>query len=596
MTAGSPLTRSQIDVTRWSDVGSRDALELVASSVAEMVGFEIASISVVRGERMFAVAVEGSPEIRAAMLGLGTPLDLVQSELDRADAWGRFRFVPEERLDVEVAAVGWVPDLVPVDGLDAWQALDLLIAPLLDETGQMIGLLSIDLPLNGRRPGPTQRHLLERYVLQAERTLRLAVERDELAERIRLAEAARRVVRYATSQDDLEQALDDCQEPLLEGFRCDFVTIRTFESAVMPAAGKVTISAPDDVVEAVQAAARLCWSMQRVSILTEAETDDAILAPDAARLLVDFARASGLGSAMLVPVGAGHQCLGHVILGRVDPTVQWSPDEQASALDIARDIGQAVINAHNLMREQRLVEELRRLAAYKSQVLSTVSHELKNPLSAISGHVEMLEADPGLVGDARRSVLALDRASRRMARVVDDLLLLAEVEDPDAKGPSIPVDLRPLLDEAVEQTRVSAERRELDVQIAAPEHEVMTCGQPADLDRMLTNLLSNAVKYSPRGGLIVLGLAQHDDEVELAVTDSGIGISTADQARLFTEFFRSTNPQAVAQPGTGLGLTICARIVERHGGRIEVESVLGEGSTFRVFLPAAALPQPTTAG
>jgi len=114
---------------------------------------------------------------------------------------------------------------------------------------------------------------------------------------------------------------------------------------------------------------------------------------------------------------------------------------------------------------------------------------------------------------------------------------------------------------------------------------VMVCCEPSDLDRVITNLLSNAVKYSPRGRTISVRLTDHGHEVELMVADQGIGISQSDQDRLFTEFFRSTNPQAVAQPGTGLGLTICHRIVERHGGRIEVESELGAGSRFRVFLP-----------
>src|SRR5687768_10979074 len=106
-----------------------------------MVGFEIAIVSVVRGEQMYAVSVQGSNEATAAMLGVATPVSMVQGELERADDWGRFRFVPHERAQEDVRTIGWVPDLEPVDSPDAWHPLDLLIAPLFDDVGTMIGLL-----------------------------------------------------------------------------------------------------------------------------------------------------------------------------------------------------------------------------------------------------------------------------------------------------------------------------------------------------------------------------------------------------------------------------------------------------------------------
>jgi signal transduction histidine kinase len=585
LTDDSPPPRAQIDVTNWSDAGSRDALDLVASSVAEMVGFEIAIISVVRGEYMYSVSVEGSNEATEAMLGLATPVSMVHDELTRADDWGRFQFVPHDRVELDVQAVGWVPDIEPLDAPDAWHPLDLLIAPLRDEAGLMIGLLSIDVPTSGLRPDPTQRDLLERYVTQAERALRMAVQRDELAERIRLAEAARRVVRFATSQDDLASVLDDCRHPLLEGFRADFLAIRTYPNGNFPAAGSPPTDLRADTIELIRSAARRAWSEQQV-VVSSPLVDPSPVLTDAEWGASQVALETlGLGTLMLVPLGAGRESLGHVILGRKDPSLHWSPDEQVSALDIARDIGQAVVNSRNLFQEQKLVTELRRLTTYKSEVLSTVSHELKNPLSAVTGYVEMLESDPSITGDARRSIEALDRAARRMGRLVDDLLLLAEVEDPEGDHTSEPMDAVPVLLDAVELTRVAATRRRLTLDVTAPEGEVLVCCDAGGLDRVLTNLLSNAVKYTPRGGRIALSLVEHDTEIELVVTDEGIGISADDQKRLFTEFFRSTNPQAVAQPGTGLGLTICRRIVERHGGRIEVESDLGAGSTFRVFLP-----------
>jgi signal transduction histidine kinase len=112
-------------------------------------------------------------------------------------------------------------------------------------------------------------------------------------------------------------------------------------------------------------------------------------------------------------------------------------------------------------------------------------------------------------------------------------------------------------------------------------------GVAHDLDQVVTNLVSNAVKYSTDGGTVTVRHERVGDQVVLTCADDGLGISEADRARLFAEFFRSSNPAAVAQPGTGLGLAIVHRIVVRHGGRIEVESELGRGGTFRVCLPGA---------
>jgi signal transduction histidine kinase len=119
-------------------------------------------------------------------------------------------------------------------------------------------------------------------------------------------------------------------------------------------------------------------------------------------------------------------------------------------------------------------------------------------------------------------------------------------------------------------------------------------GDPEALRRLVCNLVSNAVKYSRDGGTVEVGLARVEDDVVLTVADDGLGISGTDRERLFTEFFRSTNPEALERPGTGLGLAIVARIVARHGGRVEVDSELGTGTKVTVTLPVS-VPVPVRA-
>ena len=215
-----------------------------------------------------------------------------------------------------------------------------------------------------------------------------------------------------------------------------------------------------------------------------------------------------------------------------------------------------------------------------------MAHELRNPLTAIMGHLEMLESSPDITGTALSSLSVMDRGTQRLARVIEDLLLLAKVGDPHHPVIAVPVDLHHVVDEVVELSSVAADRKGIIVSVQAPAGPLVTLGDADELDRLCANLVSNAIKYTPDGRTVTIELTRDGDEVVLCCSDEGIGISAEDQEQLFEEFFRSTNPAAVALPGTGLGLAIVKRIVERHDGRIEVESELGKGSTFRVRLPA----------
>jgi signal transduction histidine kinase len=197
----------------------------------------------------------------------------------------------------------------------------------------------------------------------------------------------------------------------------------------------------------------------------------------------------------------------------------------------------------------------------------------------------------GLPPGALVSLEAITRGADRLATLVDDLMTLSKVGDPSRELDAVPVDLRRLVTSVAEQARLAADQRDLELVVTTPTDPLVVLGDETSLTSVLTNLLTNAIGYSDAGGSVRLVLWRRGDHVVLECADEGLGISVEDQGQLFTEFFRSTNREALDRPGTGLGLTITKRVVERHGGRIEFDSELGVGSTFRVFLPVAAPPE-----
>lgn len=572
--------------------GYDDALQLIAEGVTAIAGWGVAAIKVARDDgQLQMVAVAGSDDARSELEGSRTPIAKLMVELEKADDWGLLKFIPHERLDLGDGEWGWVPDFRPLDVDDAWHPMDMLVAPLYDEEGTLRGTLGFDLPADGRRPGPEQRRVLETYAEQASRAVITALQREELDTQVRLADTARRIVREASGQRSLTHILETSRPALVDGFRALGMWIQTFDEdglgrGSIYSADGVDVVLPEPFIPLAESVARLLWQQQRCTVVA-ADRPFVLVTQEQGEAIVAFLHGIEVGSILFVPLGAGHECLGNLVLTRPLNAPDWTETEAAAALDVGRDLGGAILNVRAYEREHQLVQELQALDTYKSQLIATVSHELKNPLTSVLGHLEILESVDDLPGPVRTSLNAMERGARRLGRVVDDLLLLAKVGDPENPIHARPVDLRTIVDDVVELTAVEAERRHLAVFVEAGVDQVLAMGDADELDRVVSNLVSNALKYTPEGGHIRVSVDRHGDEVELVCADEGLGISADDQRQLFTEFFRSSNPAAVAQPGTGLGLAIVSRIVGRHHGRIEVESELGKGSTFRVHLPAA---------
>ena len=350
---------------------------------------------------------------------------------------------------------------------------------------------------------------------------------------------------------------------------------------------------PDDLKELSRRTARHLWDSQEVAVVTDRiiPAIDGMSLEQEQRVYEFMAEPLEATSLIFVPLGAGRECLGNLALTRRCNDLHWSESEKQAALDIGHDLGRALLNARLFERERHLAAELLELDGYKSRLISTLAHELKNPLTAIAGHAEMLDSRVDLPGGVRHSIASMERGADRMQRTIDDMLVLAEVNG--SQRPLAPgaVDMTALVRDVLDLLHTTIEAKRTTVIVESTDESVMAFGEASGLDLICTNLVSNAVKYTPPGGTVTISLSRVEDEVEMVVTDTGIGIAEEDLESLFQEFFRSSNPAAHAEPGSGLGLAIVQRIVARHDGRIHVSSALGVGTTFTVSLPAARCPR-----
>lgn len=574
-----------------------EVLDAIAEGVVEALGFAVAVIDRIDPfGYMEAVAVSGSEDARRALLARRTPAKAFFEEMEASERWGLLRFMPHDRLPPD-ASYSYVPEMKPSDDPEAWHPLDALYVPLPGPTGGLIGVMSVDEPADGRRPDLQSRQMLELFAVQAGLAIHHAQERERLREGVHLAEVRRNVMHVTAHESEVDRILDLIHEPLRVGMDADVVQARMLDPVLPQVDPLPTVTEALPLTKAERdARVRECWQRRDVwvsSSLTERPTGDEAAAEYHDRAMLSL-KMLGVGSAMMVPVGAGQEVLAMITLLRTDPWKAWTPAEIETMSEIGAEVGRSMLRARLHQQEQRLVNELQELDAYKGEMISTLTHELKNALMAIQGHVHLLrQADA-----PRRSVDAISRNAGRLEKLTSDLLLLARVRDPQRAFTPELLDFSELVRSAVELHR--DERPELVLAMDGVRDDVVVDGEGKDLEVLVHNLVGNAMKYTSRG-TVAVELSDQAEEVVLSVNDTGIGIAPEDLDSLFNEFDRSSNPEALALPGSGLGLAIVRRIVERHGGAISVQSVLGEGSTFEVRLPrtptsGAPVAVPTSAG
>ena len=218
------------------------------------------------------------------------------------------------------------------------------------------------------------------------------------------------------------------------------------------------------------------------------------------------------------------------------------------------------------------------------QFVTDASHELRTPLTAIIGQIDVALSWPESAENLRATLESVREQAQRLARLANDLLFLARADAPPVVHAVEPVDLSALLPAIVTQVEPLAAARRQTITLA-PLPALMVQGNEDQLIRMLLNLLDNAIRYTPPGGRIVLGWARVNGMIRISINDTGPGIAPEHMPHVFDRFYRIDRGRSRAQGGSGLGLAIAQSIAHAHGGRITLESVVAQGSTFTVIIP-----------
>jgi signal transduction histidine kinase len=295
----------------------------------------------------------------------------------------------------------------------------------------------------------------------------------------------------------------------------------------------------------------------------------------------------------------------------------WEPSELEAIIDKA-------VEYHNLLRERRgLIAELRRanneleakvrartwelqeknialeaMNTLKNEVLGMAAHDLRSPIGNIHNLAELILDDDGAMGQAERVEVAsmICNLSQGMMKLLNDLLDITMIESGKIDLQPTPVAMRPYVRETEHYHRLLAERKKIHLVTEVADNMPMIAFDQERIRQVLNNLLSNAIKFSPMHTVVQLRVYPTPVGIEFSVIDHGQGIRSEELSRLFGAFQRTSVKPTAGEPSTGLGLSICKKIVELHGGSIGVESEVGRGSRFFFVLPLTAQARQATAG
>jgi PAS domain S-box-containing protein len=323
-----------------------------------------------------------------------------------------------------------------------------------------------------------------------------------------------------------------------------------------------------------------------------------MLVPEDFRALHEGHRARYSGAPVTRPMGGGLELNGRRRDGSCFPVeISLSPVKSGNGFRVTaiiRDITERRLAQqhlqevhHKYVRELELRNrEMQRADRLKSEFLASMSHELRTPLHTIIGFSELLaeETDKILEEKHKRFLDHIRKDSMYLLTLINDILDLSKIEAGRMELHRDAIDIAAVLEEALSSIRPQALAKSIEIE-AGLDLPARVSADPVRLKQVLFNLLSNAVKFTPEGGRIRIEILTREKHVEISVSDTGVGIPPEDHTAIFDKFHQAGATTKGVREGTGLGLAITKRLVERHGGRIWVESEVGKGSRFTFTIP-----------
>ncbi len=386
-------------------------------------------------------------------------------------------------------------------------------------------------------------------------------------------------VRLSTSTLELPLVLDRLTEAVVKALRCKAASIRLLDRA-----GRLDTVATHGLSDAYKGKAPMDLGKAlvdrevlsgRVVLVADAATDSRVYHPQEVQ-------AEGIASMLCAPLLGKRGAIG--VLRAYGGAGHRFTDDDGTFL--------AAVGAHGAVaiENAEAYDVLRTLDRETSRFVRIVTHELRSPLQVTQNLMAVLRG--GYTGPLNeRQVDLVDRARRRMAfleTLVDDLLDLAagRTDVRGAKSAQGLVRLADIVGGVCARFEAACRAKGLSLEFSCPDESLSVWSDEAEIDRLADNLVGNAVKYTREGSVRVV-VARDEETARIVVTDTGIGIPSDDQPRLFQEFFRARNAKEMEEHGTGLGLTIVRDLVTKYGGRVTIDSAENQGTTVSVALPLA---------
>jgi signal transduction histidine kinase/CheY-like chemotaxis protein len=305
---------------------------------------------------------------------------------------------------------------------------------------------------------------------------------------------------------------------------------------------------------------------------------------DAAPDVLELMGALGASSLLFNPLLAMDAPVGALVLTKSDAHLRFATGDTELLSVLCGQAAVALQNAHLFEEIQQAYRELKKLDHMKSEFINIAAHELRTPLAILMGHADLLEND--VQDDAVKERLQIIlRNSLRLRRLIDALLDLRYLQTGETRVSISLFEMKELIDDILNDFRRTAEDKEVQVLVQVPNDLPPVKSDREKIQYALTNLIDNAIRFTPNGGKVGIVVGEHDDELRIAVWDTGVGIPEEESERIFRPFYQVEDSLTREHEGMGVGLSIAKGMIELCGGRIWVESVVSKGSRFTVALP-----------